>query len=45
MISTLDPHWGSLEKVTQLPDPDHPYFALTKKSPAILKTLICSTEL
>ena len=32
MISTLDPHWGSLEKVTQLPDPDHPYFALTKVS-------------
>ena len=42
-ISTLYPHRGSLEKVPQLPGPDHPYYVRTKKSPAILKTLICST--
>ena len=42
-ISTLDPHWGLLEKVPQLPGPNHPFFVRTKKSPAILKILICST--
>ena len=33
----------SLEKGPQLPGPNHPYYVRKKKSPAILKTLICST--
>ena len=39
MIWTLDPHGGSLEKVSQPPCPDHPYYTLIKKVPIILKTL------
>ena len=38
-----DLHWGSLEKANQPPGPDHTCSARTKKWPAILKILICST--
>ena len=40
----MNEHWRSSEKVPQLACPNHPYYAQTKKSPAILKTLICSTD-
>ena len=45
MISPQDPHWGSLEKANQPPGRDHPFNTRTKMSLAILKILICSTDL
>ena len=44
MISPQDPHVRSLEKTTQPPVPNHPCYSSRKQPPAILKTLICSTE-
>ena len=35
----------TLEKAKQLPGRDHPCYAWTKKSLAILRTLICSTDI
>ena len=41
---SMDPYWGSTTPPPSLPTHDHLCYTQMKKSPAILKTLLCSTE-